>query len=137
MQVLSSSVANALWITFGDEAAGTAYFCEMFDKFFDCLNVSNFDAGKRTRNAFKSPYRSRCDFWLKVLFLHVVYIIFELIYKFLFPFDMQWLREEFLPYLDRWEESVFKREGFSNVEKKMMLLSQETRNGLRITGIHV
>ena len=49
MQVLSSSVANALWVTFGDEAAATAHFCEMFDNFFDCLNVSNFDAGKRTQ----------------------------------------------------------------------------------------
>ena len=48
---------------------------------------------------------------------------------------MQWLREEFLPYLERWEESVSKREGYSKVEEKMMLLSQETRNGLRITGM--
>ena len=118
MQVLSSSVANALRITFGDEAAGTAYFCEMFDKFFDCLNVSNFDAGKRARNAFKSPYRSRCDFRLKVLFLHVVYIIFELIYKFLFPFDMQWLREEFLPYLTVGRKASLKEKDFQMWRRK-------------------
>ena len=68
MQVLSSSVANALRVTLRDQAAATAHFCEMFDKFFDCLNVSNFDAGKRSRNVFKSPYRSGHDFRLKVLF---------------------------------------------------------------------
>ena len=58
MQVLHSSVANALRVTLRDQAAATADFCEMFDKFFDCLNVSNFDAGKWSRNVFKSPYRS-------------------------------------------------------------------------------
>ena len=66
LQVLSSSVANALRVTLKDKATQTAYFCEIFDKFFDCLNVTNFDAGKRSRNAFKSPYRSEKDFRLKV-----------------------------------------------------------------------
>ena len=28
-------------------------FVDMFDKFFDCMNVSNFDAGKRQRKPFK------------------------------------------------------------------------------------
>ena len=41
-------------------------------------------------------------------------------------FDLQWLTEEFLPYLDHWEKTVSEREGFSNAEKNMMLLSQET-----------
>ena len=50
-------------------------------------------------------------------------------------FLFQWLKDEFLTYLDCWEKSVHDREGFSSAEKKMMLLSQETRNGLRITGI--
>ena len=49
-------------------------------------------------------------------------------------FDLQWLTEEFLPYLDLWEKTVSEREGFLNAEKNMMLLSQETRDGLRITG---
>ena len=38
----------------------------MFDKFFDCFNVSSFNAGMRSRKAFKSPYRSASDFRLKV-----------------------------------------------------------------------
>ena len=51
-------------------------------------------------------------------------------------FLFQWLKDEFLTYLDCWEKSVHDREGFSSAEKNMCLLSQETRNGLRITGIY-
>lgn len=47
MQVLSSSVANALRISLKSQAAGTALFCEMFNKFFDCLNVSCLCEGKK------------------------------------------------------------------------------------------
>lgn len=54
----------------------------------------------------------------------------------------QWLEEDFLGFLDGWEESVAQRksfdkktrQGFTNKQKKMMLLSAETRLGLRITG---
>ena len=73
LQVLSSSVANALRVTLKDKATQTANFCDIFDKFFDCLNVTNFDAGKRSRNAFKSPYRSEKDFRLKVRFSLYMY----------------------------------------------------------------
>ena len=40
-----------------------------------------------------------------------------------FLFDLRWLTEEFLPYLDHWEKTVSEREGFSNAEKNMMLFS--------------
>ena len=40
---------------------------------------------------------------------------------------------KFLPYLDKWEESVHDRPGFMNSQKRM-LLSSETLLGLRITG---
>ena len=56
VQVLSNSVAKALKLTGGPDVEKTAKFASMFDKFFDCLNVSNFEAGKRSRNSFKSPY---------------------------------------------------------------------------------
>lgn len=54
----------------------------------------------------------------------------------------QWLEEDFIGFLDHWEESVAQRksfdkktrQGFTNKDKKMMLLSAETRLGLRITG---
>ena len=66
-QVLSDSVSKALLLTGAEEAEQTAKFCDMFNKFFDCLNVSNFTAGQRSRNAFKSPYRKgKEDFRLKV-----------------------------------------------------------------------
>ena len=47
---------------------------------------------------------------------------------------LQFLRDEFLPYLKAWEDSVNSREGFTANEKKMMMISQETLNGIRITG---
>lgn len=66
MQVLSSSVSKALKHTLGNRAKETAKFAEMFDKFFDCVNVSNFTNGYHKRCIFKSPYRSASDFRLKV-----------------------------------------------------------------------
>ena len=50
---------------------------------------------------------------------------------------LQWLKETFLGYLDEWEASVMAREGFSPAEKKTMLLSQETRDGLRMTSMSI
>ena len=49
----------------GDEIE-TARFADMFDKFFDSLNVCNFDSGKRERRPFKNPFRCALDFRLKV-----------------------------------------------------------------------
>ena len=40
-EVLSTSVSVALKEFGQPETAGTAKYCEMFDKFFDCLNVRN------------------------------------------------------------------------------------------------
>ena len=48
---------------------------------------------------------------------------------------LQWLKDDFLGYLDDWENSVQKREGFSNKQKSMMLMPVETRQGIRVTGI--
>ena len=47
---------------------------------------------------------------------------------------MQWLEEEFLPYLEEWQQSVTARNGFSSAQKKRMMLSAETLLGLQITG---
>ncbi len=66
MKVLSNSVSLALTHTMGPEAEETSKFTSMFDKFFDCLNVSSISQGQRKRNAFKAPYRSAKDFRLKV-----------------------------------------------------------------------
>ena len=47
---------------------------------------------------------------------------------------MQWLKKDFLGYLDQWEKSVQARDGFKAGQKKMMLLSDETLTGIHITG---
>ena len=38
-------------------------------------------------------------------------------------------------FLDSWERDVESRSGFSKAEKERMLISAETRLGLRMTGI--
>ena len=47
---------------------------------------------------------------------------------------MQWLKKNFLGYLDEWQRSVEQREGFTTAQKQMMCLSKETLTGLKITG---
>ena len=66
LQVLSECVSKALTLTGGPEVEGTATFTQMFDKFFDIMNVTNFDNGKKQRKAFKNRYISGDDFRLKV-----------------------------------------------------------------------
>lgn len=55
-------MAKALRITGGSEGVEIATFAEYFDKFFDCLNVGDFNSSKHS----KSPYHSGSDFRLKV-----------------------------------------------------------------------
>ena len=78
------------------------------------------------RKAFQSPYRSSKDFRLKVR------IIIQVVHIDLVQYCTQ---NEFLVYLDEWEQSVKARNGFKKGQKKKMLLSAETLLGLRITGI--
>ena len=66
IQVLSNTVSKAIETRGKAETEETAKFVDMFNKFFDCLNVSNFTAGIKSRNPFKSPYRKDTDFRLKV-----------------------------------------------------------------------
>ena len=47
---------------------------------------------------------------------------------------MQWLKEVFLGYLKEWEASVRAREDLEPVEQKLLMLSPETLQGIRITG---
>ena len=49
---------------------------------------------------------------------------------------LQWLQDEFLPYLDQWGKSVEDRPGFTPAQKKRMLISHETLLGLRMTSKH-
>ena len=47
----------------------------------------------------------------------------------------QWLREDFLAYLEEWKDSVNKREGFTAAQKQKMMLSRETVEGITISGL--
>ena len=60
-------------MTGGPQVTETAKFAETLDKFFDCLNVTNFLGGKQNRKPFKDPYRSSSDFLLKVSRIVVFY----------------------------------------------------------------
>ena len=71
-QVLSESVYHALHNFGPPEAAATAKFCLMFDKFFDCLNVKNTDEATTKLKPFLMEYRSPDDerfTWLTDTFL--------------------------------------------------------------------
>lgn len=50
---------------------------------------------------------------------------------------LQFLKKEFLPYLEEWKESVDKREGYTKAAKKRMLLSQETLEGIHFTSMSI
>ena len=54
---------------------------------------------------------------------------------FLNNYQFQWLENEFLGYLDEWDAAVWVREGLTDEEKKRMTLSQDTLEGLRMTGM--
>ena len=56
--------------TGGRAVQDTAKFVSMVNKFFDCLNVNNYDSGRKERKVFKQPYRSGTDFRLKVCTCH-------------------------------------------------------------------
>lgn len=68
MQVMSDSVSKAIELTGGPDAQETARFVAIFDKFFDCLNVNDYNTGCRKRKVFKQPYQSGTDFRLEVSF---------------------------------------------------------------------
>ena len=49
----SGSVAQVLRLTGGEKVTETAKFADMFDKLFDCLNLSSFSARKMHENHSK------------------------------------------------------------------------------------
>ena len=73
-------MANALEQYCGEEVTETVRFVRMMDKFFDCLNVSNFSSGKHKKKSFQDPYRrapgdgpGTNDFRLKVCKYHIAH----------------------------------------------------------------
>ena len=48
---------------------------------------------------------------------------------------MQWLEDNFFNYFDMWEQEV-ENSASPATERRKMMLSTETIEGIRITGIH-
>ena len=48
--------------------------------------------------------------------------------------SQQFLRDELIPYFKKWETSAKGRSGFSKEAINLMILSQETRDGINISG---
>ncbi|CAC5389786.1 THAP9 [Mytilus coruscus] len=109
-QVLSSTVANALEMMYGDNVTETVNFIRIMNKFFDCLNVRNLYEGRNKRNPDLEPYTTVNDERL------------------------HWLRVDFIKYFDSWEQSVMQRAGnFTRKQRKGMLLSHQTLTGFKIS----
>lgn len=110
VQVLSNSVAIALRESGKEEVLGTAMFCKMMNRFFDCTNVRSKTEHSRKRNDFLKPYTS-CD-----------------------DERFTWLTDVFLKYLQDWKTSTLTRPGeYSADERSKMFLSPQTYNGLQIS----
>ena len=75
IQVLSETVSKAIQLTGGPETDETSKFVLMFDRFFDVLNVTNFNNWVRTRKPFQRPYNSGNDERLTVCYMYIMYII--------------------------------------------------------------
>ena len=113
----------------------TAKFVQMMDRFFDCLNVNSFNKGKQRRKEFQDPYRSGRDFRLKVCFFFSSLILYAMInFADIYTISIQWLEDEFLGYLQKWEHSVMAQPQIYTKDKNNMLLSKETRYGIEVTG---
>ena len=81
VQVLRETVGNVLNSFDLEETAGTAKFCIMLDKFFDCLNVRDTTERITKRKPLLKPYCSIDDA------------------------RFEWL-DEFIQYFKLWKESI-------------------------------
>lgn len=114
---MSETVGKAIKLTGGPEAEETSKFILMFDKFFDVLNVRSFVEGIKSRKPFLNPYRHGDDKRIDVSTIPIAN-------KNITSHDfLQWLKNDFLPFLNGWEASVNARQGYSQAQKKRMLLS--------------
>ena len=55
-QILSSTVSSVLQNFGSPGSSGTSKYCQMFDQFFDCLNVRSLKEYKRKRKPMLAPY---------------------------------------------------------------------------------
>ena len=109
-QVLSQTVGNVL-NSFGPEKTdGTAKFCIMLDKLFDCFDGRNTTEHITKRKPFLKPYCSIDDARFK------------------------WL-DEFIQYFKLWKDSIEERNDANYTEntRSQMFISRQSYEGLQIT----
>lgn len=99
LQVLSKSVGDALAYFGDEETAETEKFVQMFDRFFDCMNVRSLTEWKSKLKPDLKPYTSADDRRL------------------------MWLEDTFLSYLTAWKEYVNGCEEIPDDCKQKALLS--------------
>lgn len=107
----------------------TANFVELVDKFFDCLNGINLYDKKPARRGYVSIHDDR----FKVSIAQHYVLLWSGTMLFFFP---QFLEETFLGYLVDWKKRVDDQRltGLSATECNKMFISQQTYEGIRITG---
>ena len=94
--VLSTSVSVALQTFAPTETLETAKFCEMMDKYFDCLNVRNTTETISKQTPFLNPYTSVHDE------------------------RFEWLTNTFLQYFYDWRTSIESRPGMFTANDKAL-----------------
>ena len=109
-QILSSTMAVVLQNYGSPNFQGTARYCDIIDKFFDCANVRNSTEGERTRKNFRKPYTSVNDE------------------------RFEWLEKDFLGYFAAGKQSINMRPGnFTQNARSRMFISWQTYGGLQIS----
>lgn len=76
---------------------------------------------------------SRC-WWYQVSCKSHAQITWYCLFKCFNILWVQWLENDFVGYLQKWQQSVDQREGFNKEEKKKMTLSTDTLKGIKMTG---
>jgi len=77
---MSETVSKALLDTKNSTVEETAKFISMIDKFFDALNVTDINCGKKQKKPLQSPCRKIDDFRIKV-YLVEKYVYTQYSYK--------------------------------------------------------
>ena len=109
-QILSSTMAVVLQNYGPPNFQGTARYCDMIDKFFDCANVRNSTESERTRKNFHKPYTSVDDE------------------------RFEWLEKDFLGYFAAWKQSINMHPGnFTRNARSRMFIPWQTYEGLQIS----
>ena len=110
-QVLSQTVSTVLSKFGRPNYQGTAKFCLMMDKFFDCANVRSLAEGNNKRKPFLKPYTATDDE------------------------RFEWLEKDFLPYFHSWKNSISQRNdaNYTQNARARMFISWQTHEGLQIT----